>query len=257
MNITDKTYFDEYIKVIGKDVKNLLNNFDFTIGNSDLGYQTQASAVYSSNIEGNTVDLNSFMNAKLSKDKFKPTKEIQEIEDLVSAYDFAQNNNLNEVNFLKSHQILSKQLLISGLRGKYRKDKVGVFGQSGLVYLAIEAELVGAEMKLFFTQISKLLLATITEEEVFYYAALIHLRFVHIHPFRDGNGRVARLLEKWFLSIKLGMDFWKIPSEKYYKDHQPEYYKNINLGVNFYELNYNKCLPFLIMLPNSLNRNNN
>ncbi|WP_394370742.1 Fic family protein [Pedobacter endophyticus] len=81
---------------------------------------------------------------------------------------------------------------------------------------------------------------------------LIHLRFAHIHPFRDGNGRAARLLEKWFLAQKLGIELWKIPSEKYYKEHQPEYYKNINLGVNFYELNYDNCLPIITMLPNSL-----
>ncbi len=46
--------------------------------NIDLEYSTIASAVYSSNIEGNTVDLNSFMNYHLSKKIFKPTNEIKE-----------------------------------------------------------------------------------------------------------------------------------------------------------------------------------
>jgi len=123
-----------------------------------------------------------------------------------------------------------------------------VFGQSGLVYLAVEAEHVAAVMKSFFDEISTLLAASLSLEEVFYFAALIHLRFVHIHPFADGNGRAARLLEKWFLAQKLGKLFWNLPSEKYYKDHQADYYNNINLGVNFYELDYNKCLPFLVML---------
>ncbi len=71
-------------------------------------------------------------------------------------------------------------------------------------------------------------------------------------PLRDGNGRVARLLEKWFISEKLGHKFWKIPSEEYYKIHQQEYYKTINIGVNFYELNYENCIGFLEMLPNCL-----
>lgn len=252
MNILDKIYFQQYTNVIGKDIKSLINGFDFTVGNSNLGYQTQVSAVYSSNIEGNTIDLNSFMNSKLSKEKFKPTKEIKEIDDLIIAYDFAQHNELTQKNFLKSHKILSKPLLIASLRGQYRNDKVGVFGQSGLVYLAVKAAFVDAKMKKLFQKVAELLVKQISEEEVFYFASLIHLRFVHIHPFRDGNGRAARLLEKWFLALKLGLDFWKIPSEKYYKDHQPEYYKNINLGINFYELNYDKCLPFLTMLPNCL-----
>ena len=256
MKITDKQYFALFQKSIGRDFKNLVADFDFTDG-TDLGYQTQACAVYSSNIEGNSVDLNSFMNYQLSKEKFKPHKEIQEIEDLVVAYSFAQGEKLNEKNFLKAHKILSKQLLINSLRGKYRNDKVGVFGPSGLIYLAIEAELVAGEMSSFFQEIEHLLGLQLSEEEVFYFASMIHLRFVHIHPFRDGNGRAARLLEKWFLSAKLNDKFWKIPSEKYYRNHQQEYYNNINLGINFYVLDYSKCLPFLEMLPRSLAKESN
>ena len=251
MKITERQYFDQYHTLIGKDLKNLVADFDFS-ETTDLSYQTQASAVYSSNIEGNTIDLNSFMNYQLSKDKFKPQKEIKEIEDLITAYSFAQSEVLNEKNFLKAHKIISKELLITSLRGKYRNDKVGVFGPSGLVYLAIEAEFVPQEMKAFFEEISKLLASQLSTEEVFYFASIIHLRFVHIHPFRDGNGRAARLLEKWFLTQKLNANFWKLPSEKYYKDHQREYYTNISLGINFYVLDYSKCLPFLEMLPKSL-----
>ncbi|MBN1116921.1 MAG: Fic family protein [Bacteroidales bacterium] len=35
---------------------------------------------------------------------------------------------------------------------------------------------------------------------MFYFASLIHLRFAHIHLFRDDNGRAARLIEKWFVA---------------------------------------------------------
>ena len=251
MDITDKRYFDQYKLTIG-DLNLRVQHFDFQQRGHDLTYQTQASAVYSSNIEGNTIDLNSFMNYRQFQTKAKPQKELREIEDLISAYDFAQENVLTEKNLLKAHKILSKQFLIASLRGKYRNDKVGVFGQSGLVYLAVEAEYVGEVMRSFFKEISALLTASLSLEEVFYFASLIHLRFAHIHPFADGNGRAARLLEKWFLAQKLGKLFWNLPSEKFYKDHQANYYNNINLGVNFYELDYNECLPFLVMLPGCL-----
>lgn len=251
MQITDKKYFEQYQSLIGSKIKNLVANFDFK-KNDNVLYQTQASAVYSSNIEGNSIDLNSFMNYKMSLQKATPKKELKEIEDLVDAYKFAQENNLNEKNFLQTHKILTENILIKKLRGKYRNDKVGVFGESGLVYLAVEPEFVEEAMKQFFVGIKSLLLHSVSIEEAFYYASLIHLRFVHIHPFRDGNGRAARLLEKWFLTQKLGSEFWKIPIEKYYKEHLTTYYSNINLGVNYYELNYDKCLPFLTMLPNSL-----
>ena len=66
------------------------------------------------------------------------------------------------------------------------------------------------------------------------------------------KGRAARLLGKWFLTEKLGKEFWKLSPEKLYKEHQTEYYTNINLRVNYYELNYNKCIPFLLILPKAL-----
>jgi Fic family protein len=93
----------------------------------------------------------------------------------------------------------------------------------------------------------------LTNEEVFYFASLIHLKFVHIHPFADWNGRAGRLLEKWFLTAKLWEDFWKFESEKFYKENRSKYYKNINLWVNYYEIDYNKSLDFLLMLVENIN----
>lgn len=252
MKIAERKYFKEYSDKIGKQIPILIKSFDFSENKNNFDYLTKSSAVYSSNIEGNSVDLNSYMNYELSKEKFKRGKEIEEIEHLIGAYEFAQTNSLNEKNLLKSHEILSKSLLIKRKRGKYRTEPVGVFGKSGIAYLAVEPNFVEENMKIFFDELDTLLNEDLTQEEVFYFASLIHLQFVHIHPFRDGNGRTARLMEKWFICEKLGKLFWKIPSEEYYKNNQQEYYDTINLGVNFYELNYDKCLPFLEMLPNCL-----
>ncbi len=192
------------------------------------------------------------MNYEMNKDKFKAGKEIEEIENLIEAYEYAQANQLNEKNLLHCHKIFSDTLLIRSKRGKYRIEQVGVFGKAGLAYMAVEPEFVAKEIKLFFQDLSDLLSSELNEVEVFYFASLIHLRFVHIHPFRDGNGRAARLLEKWFVAEKLGRDFWKIPSEEYYKLNKARYYETLKLGVNFYELNYDNCIGFLEMLPNCL-----
>ncbi len=199
------------------------------------------------------MDLNSFMNAKAFKQKAK-SKEYSEIVELIGAYDFARENKLTENNLLKAHKMLSKLFLIKSQRGKYRNDKVGVFDRYGLVYLAIELENVAKEMKNLFTAVDELLKQDLNIKEAFYFASMLHLIFAHIHPFQDGNGRVARVLEKWFLASKLGGKTWLIQSEKYYKENIKEYYRNINLGVNFYELDYDKCLPFLLMLPEAINK---
>lgn len=252
MRIIDRNYLQTYKKSIGYKIFKLIKNFDFSENRGGFDYLTKSSAIYSSNIEGNSIDLNSYMNYEMNKDKFKIGKEIEEIEDLIEAYEFAQNNKLNEENLLNCHKIFSDTLLIKCKRGKYRIEQVGVFGKSGLAYMAIEPEFIEKEMKIFFQDINELILSKLNEIEVFYFASLIHLRLAHIHPFRDGNGRAARLIEKWFVTEKLGRDFWKMPSEEFYKKNQAKYYETINLGVNFYELNYNKCVGFLELLPNCL-----
>ncbi len=252
MRITERKYVDIYVKSNGNEIPQLIKDFDFSEKCGGFDYLTKSSAVYSSNIEGNSIDLNSYMNYELNKDRFKAGKEIEEIEDLIQAYEFAQSNKLNEKNLLHCHKIFSDTLLIRSKRGKYRIEQVGVFGKSGLAYMAVEPEFVEKEMHVFFQDLNELISSDLNEIEVFYFASLIHLRFAHIHPFRDGNGRAARLLEKWFVAEKLGRDFWKIPSEEYYNKNQAMYYETMNLGINFYELNYDKCIGFLEMLPNCL-----
>jgi Fic family protein len=120
-------------------------------------------------------------------------------------------------------------------------------------YEAALANIVKREFECFWNELSELINATLSDEEVFYYAALIHLVFVKIHPFNDGNGRTARLLEKWFLAIKLGEKAWYIGSEYYYYQNLQAYYNNLaRIGLFYDELKYEKGLPFLLMLPNAL-----
>ena len=110
-----------------------------------------------------------------------------------------------------------------------------------------------AEMKKFFHDVALLLKEELTTEEVFFYASMIHLVLVKIHPWNDGNGRTARLTEKWFLAEKLGEKAWFVQSEKYYYGQHQTYYKNIRLlGLEYPVLDYKQALPFLLMLPNAV-----
>ena len=252
MRVLDDTYLSQYRAEIGRKIRDQFDAYDFTDERVDLGYNTKASAVYSSNIEGNSVDLNSFMNSLSVQKEFKPQKEVQEIQDLIDAYQYAQSNELTQEHFLNAHKSLTQTLLVSDRRGEYRTDRMGVFDSYGLVYLAIESHYVKREMDQLFDDIETLIEGALEIDQIFYHASLIHLVLVHIHPFWDGNGRAARLLEKWFLSKKINSRAWKLQSERVYKERLEEYYRNINLGVNYYELDYDKCLPFLKMLPECL-----
>ncbi|MCD2425581.1 Fic family protein [Niabella pedocola] len=228
-----------------------LSETDFTI--QDFKHYLLAGAVASSQIEGSTLDLNSFF---VSKSNHKNIREVREIEHLVKAYQYAKRYELTQKGLLKCHEILSGSFthITKGQKGRYRKTQVGIRGWQGLVYLAIEPEHVPDEMNKLFADIALLLEAALTLKQVLYYAAYIHFIFAKIHPFADGNGRVARLLEKWFLAAHLGTAIWGIPSEKYYYDNRTAYYNGLNVGIDYYETlkQTDRILPFLTLLPKAV-----
>ena len=252
LKILKNEYFKKYKTQLKVDVESAFSKLKKkaqTLG--DFKFYLANSAVHSSNIEGNTVSFDTYLKASEFYLHIK-TKEIKEIEDLIEAYQFARENDLSLETTLKAHQILTQSILLKKERGKIRKVKVGVRSEGRLIYLAVEPEFIKQELQKLFSDISILLKSKLTTSEIFYYASFIHLVFVNIHPFVDGNGRVTRLLEKWFLAKMLGDNAWCITSEKNYWDNRPTYYKNLQIGVNYYEVKYEKSVPFLLMLPNAL-----
>ena len=178
---------------------------------------------------------------------------MKEIYDLILAYHFAIKNKLSKKSFLASHKILSNTVLsLKSQKGKLRNQQVGIFSGRKVEYMAVEPEFVGEEFDKLFFDIRELLSRNLSHKEMFYYASMTHLLFEKIHPFMDGNGRAGRLLEKWFLSEKLGENAWSIQSEKYYAKHREEYYQKIHIGYDYYTLKMERCVPFLLMLPMAL-----
>ena len=122
-------------------------------------------------------------------------------------------------------------------------------------YVACEPDKVKSEWNKLFRDIKKLRKANLDILEVFYYAAFIHLIFLKIHPLQDGNGRTARLIEKWFLKEKIGQEAISIELEKNYYSNKPKYYDNIrDIGLEYKKLDYSKSLNFLLMTINSLKK---
>ncbi len=236
----------------------LFENFeklrDAEISTKSFSFYVSVSSVYSSKIEGEDIELDSYIKHKKFGIEFLPDY-TKKIDDLYSAYTFAKENDLNEENISEVHKLLSKHIVAIHSQGKVRTQNMYVSTPDGKIeYVAATPFEVPNEMAKFYSDIEVLLKLTLTIEETFYYAAMIHLVFVKIHPWNDGNGRSARLIEKWFLAQKLGDKAWFIQSEKnYYQNHQT-YYKNIRLlGLEYSELDYSQSLPFLLMLPNSVN----
>lgn len=210
------------------------------------------SAVFSANIEGNPIDYDTYL--KYQDLDLKPSnKPFQEIQDLLGAYQYAAGKTITLQRLLEIHQLSTATLLAGTYQsGEIRSKTVYVYRGAERIYTAVAAEQVFEMLEELIEEIDRLAAAELSLDECFYCASLLHLRFVHIHPFADGNGRIARLLEKWFLTRCLGETAWLIHSERYYFQHLQQYYTNINLGPNYENLDYEGCVPFLLMLPAAL-----
>jgi len=246
-----------YLEQVPKGMQSAFDALhDAEISTENFSFYTSVSSVFSSKIEGEEIELDSYVKHKKYGIEFLPDY-TKKIDDLYSAYTFAQSHELNAENIIEAHRLLSKHILAINLQGKFRNQNMYVSTPEGRIeYVAASPFEVEAEMQKFYADILILLKHDMNIEEVFYYASMIHLVFVKIHPWNDGNGRSARLIEKWFLAQKLGEKAWFVQSEKmYYQQHQI-YYNNIRLlGLEYPELDYKKAMSFLLMLPTAVFNN--
>jgi Fic family protein len=245
---------ETYLKQVPNSLKlNFDALADAEISTESFSFYVSVSSVFSSKIEGETIELDSYIKHKKFGVEFLPDY-TKKIDDLYDAYNFAQGNELNQLNIFEAHKLLSRNLLSANWQGKYRTQNMYVTTADGKIeYVAVLPYQVEIEMKKFLDDISILLKADLSVEEVFYFASYIHLVFVKIHPWNDGNGRTARLIEKWFLAQKIGPKAWFMQSEKMYYESHNSYYDNIrSLGLEYSELNYKQALPFLLMLPKTI-----
>jgi Fic family protein len=223
---------------------------DSALSVDTFNFYTSVSAVFSSKIEGEDIALDDFIKHKRSGVAYQPDY-TRKIDDLYNAYIFAQQNKLSSGNLLAAHAEHTKHILQPAQQGVFRTNNMFVVADDGHIeYVAAAPTQVSTEMEKLYSDIGQLVDAALSFEEAFFYAAMLHLLLVKIHPFNDGNGRTARLLEKWFLAEKLGEKAWFIPSEQFYYNHHAIYYSCIRkLGLEYDALNYSEALPFLQLLP--------
>jgi len=257
LKILSNKYFENYKQKLSISPDLLYQNMELKRIQVDyFQFYNSVSSVYSSKIEGEDIDFDSFYKHKFLNIKFKPDY-TKKADDLYAAYEFILNNKLSGENIIKVHKILSNNLLPVEMQGFIRQNPMFVLNNKDEIeYVAPEPRIVKSELNKLFSDIEFLIETEIGSYEIYYFASLIHLVFVKIHPFQDGNGRTARLIEKWFLKEKFGNKAVNIPSEKNYYNNMKDYYLNLKkIGLEYEELEYEKCIDFLLMLPNSMRNN--
>lgn len=254
LKILPTKLLESYLSWIDPEVKTVFEQLhDSELSMDAFSFYTSVSAVFSSKIEGEPIELDSFIKHKRFGIAYQPDY-TRKIDDLYDAYLFAQKHGLDRPHIESAHKQLTKHILNKAQQGRTRNSNMFVVTQDGKIeYVAAVPGKVTSEMDKFYHDLNVLTGADLSFAETLFFAAMLHLVFVKIHPFDDGNGRTARLIEKWFLAQKLGEKAWFVQSEKHYYDHHQTYYANIRrLGLDYEELDYNQALPFLQMLPNSI-----
>ena len=255
MNKLSDQYFDAYISRLDLDIEKGLEKVKQQKWSVEsFRFYTAVSVMSSSRIEGETLEIDSYLKHKIQNIEYLPNL-TEKPNDLYSAYEFARDKDLNLKNFLEAHRIATQHLLPESQHGQIRTGNMLILDQQTqqVQYEAARAAIVKNEFEQFWMELENLIQQKPSIKKVFYFASLIHLVFVKIHPFNDGNGRTARLLEKWFLATLLGEKAWYIASEhNYYKNLKGYYHNLARVGLFYEELNFEKSIPFLLMLPKAL-----
>lgn len=254
MELLTPHLLEDYLKAVNMDWANMNLPEETGLPNiQSFDFYNSVASVYSSKIEGEDVELDSFVKHKFYHVAYQPDY-TKKPDDLFKAYQYAQSHDLSFGNTMNTHKLLSKNLLSPSSRGVLRNSLMFVIDDKDqIAYVACDPKSVEQETKKLFHDMTVLLNNNLSKEETFYYASLIHLLFVKIHPMQDGNGRLARLLEKWFITSKLGAEYWRMKSEKFYYSNLKEYYRTLALaGLEYESLKLDKSIPFLQLLANSI-----
>lgn len=120
----------------------------------------------------------------------KPLKDVYEATGHAKAYDFlyklTKDEPVTEDNILKIHRLFYGQI-DRGKAGTWRKVRVFISGSRRVLPAPDKVPALMAEFVRWMS-------ANEGRLHPVEFAALVHQKFVYIHPFVDGNGRVARLL---------------------------------------------------------------
>ncbi|MBI4089280.1 MAG: Fic family protein [Candidatus Levybacteria bacterium] len=186
---------------------------------------------YGTHIEGNELNLSQAEKVLMGQEVVARDRDIQEVINYRKVMDF-----INDLGFkikdLRVDEEMIKKLHKLTVEKILPEEKCGKFRTTGVVVKNSRTGDVSfrpPEVSFLLAQINDLLQfidSTPTQDiHPILESGIVHYELVRIHPFTDGNGRVARALSTLILFIK-GYDIRKFFSlEEYFDSNAAEYYE--------------------------------
>ena len=172
-------------------------------------------------IEANSLSLDEVKNVIDGRVVIGPEKEIQDVKNAYKAYDMlGQFDPYSLRDLQKIHGIMTYLTVQDS--GVFRSHNEGVFNGDQCIFMAPPPQLVPNQMRNLFAwmQEARNMIHPLILSSVFHY------EFVFIHPFSDGNGRMARLWQTALLA-EWNPVFQYLPLESRIQEFQEEYYDAI------------------------------
>ena len=172
-------------------------------------------------IEANSLSLGQVRDVINGKMVLGEQKEIQEVKNAYAAYEKMDEIDPYSIKSLKElHGIMTKYVVEES--GDFRQGEEGVFNGDECIFMCPPARFVPEQMDALFHWMKQ------AKKNVhpLILSSVFHYEFVFIHPFADGNGRMARLWHTVIL-VQWKSVFAYIPIESQIEKFQNEYYDAI------------------------------
>ncbi len=177
-------------------------------------------------IEGNQLSLQQVAALQEEKAVRADERQKKEVKNYINALHWVIDHaaqKIDERDLLRLHKMITQDLVPEEKCGKYRKvQNYVVDGQKKVVYTPPRASLVPKVMHelIEWLEKEKKLNAVIA-------SAIFHHQFVTIHPFSDGNGRVARAVSLWILYQRKYDPVHIMALDEYFANDREAYYLKI------------------------------
>ena len=173
-------------------------------------------------IEANSLSLDEVRSVISGKMVIGPQKEIQEVKNAYQAYEQMGRFDPYSLEDLKRLHGIMTYLTVQE-SGVFRSHNEGVFKGDHCIFMAPPPHLVPGQMQALFDWMG----SARAEVHPLILSSVFHYEFVFIHPFSDGNGRMARLWQTALLS-EWNPIFQYLPLESRIQEFQDGYYDAID-----------------------------